>query len=194
MIERFEARPVQLGELLAAMNDRGVHFALLLVALPFVGPVPLPGVSLPFGLLVTVLGSELALGRDPRLPGILRRRRLSPVTLARVLRGSTRLMEILEVLLRPRFGFVEEHVVFSRIGGFFIMVSGLFLMLPFPLPFSNSLPAWTIILLSLGALGRDGLFFFAGVGSFVLSLAFFTFVAVGGMAAVERLSALVPGK
>jgi hypothetical protein len=95
-----------------------------------------------------------------------------------------------ETILRPRLAFVEGHAVFGRISGLLITISGLFLMLPFPLPFSNSLPAWTVIFLALGAMGRDGLFFFLGVGSFVLSVAFFTFVAVGGWVAMERLSTL----
>jgi hypothetical protein len=190
--DRFGDRPVELGQLMVAMHDRGVHFIMLLVALPFVGPVPLPGFSIPFGFLLTALGSEIATGREPRLPGLLRRRQLPPAWLGRVLGGSSRLMETLEVLVRPRLGFVESHTVFSRISGSLIMVSGLFLMLPFPLPFSNSLPAWTVIFLTLGALGRDGLFFFVGLASFILSVAFFAFVAVGGLAAIERLSQLVP--
>jgi hypothetical protein len=61
------------------------------------------------------------------------------------------------------------------------------LMLPFPLPFSNSLPAWTVLLLSAGALGRDGLLFFGGCLMFLLSLAFFALVAFGGVEAFELL-------
>jgi hypothetical protein len=102
-------------------------------------------------------------------------------------------METLEHLLRPRLGFVEGHAVFSRIAGFFITVSGLFMMLPFPLPFSNSLPAWTVIFLAAGALGHDGVFFVIGCGSFILSVVFFTFVAVGGAEAVEQGYRLIFG-
>ena len=64
---------------------------------------------------------------------------------------------------------------------------------PLPLPFSNSLPAWTVLFLAAGALGRDGLFFFAGCASFALSVAFFAFVAFGGMAAFDNLWRLVVG-
>ena len=61
------------------------------------------------------------------------------------------------------------------------------LMLPVPVPFSNSLPAWTILLLSVGALGRDGLLFFAGCALFLVSLAFFTLLVFGGAQAFEIL-------
>jgi hypothetical protein len=43
LIVRFDDRPVRLGELLEATKGRGYHVLLLLIALPFVGPIPLPG-------------------------------------------------------------------------------------------------------------------------------------------------------
>jgi hypothetical protein len=190
LIVRFDNRPVRLSEILEATQGRGYHLLLLLIALPFVGPIPLPGFSIPFGFAVTLLGGRLALGRKPWLPKRLLERELPPHTLAKWLGGVSRIMRGVEYFLRPRLGFVPEHAVFNRIGGLLIAISGLMLMLPFPLPFSNSLPAWTVILLSAGALGRDGLFFFAGVASFALSVAFFTFVAIGGMAALERVHGL----
>lgn len=194
LIARFGADRVRLDDLLAETKGRGFHFLLLLIALPFVGPIPLPGFSIPFGLVVTILGMRLAVGKPPWLPRFLRERSFEPTFLAKVLLGTSRLMEWMEVFLRPRLGFVEAHAIFSRFSGFLIGVSGLMLMLPFPLPFSNSLPAWTVIFLAAGALGHDGLFFLLGCGSFVVSVAFFTFVAVGGAAAVEQLTRLLhPG-
>jgi len=191
--EQFAGRPVRLDTLLTETKGRGFHFLLLIVALPFVGPIPLPGFSIPFGMVVTILGMRLALGRPPWLPRMLRERELPPRFVDQVLRGAIRLMEWIEIFLRPRFGFVVSHEIFSRSAGFLIGISGLMLMLPFPLPFSNSLPAWTVIFLAAGALGHDGLFFVIGCGSFVLSLVFFTLVAVGGVEAMEQLSRLVHG-
>lgn len=193
LIARFDDRPVSLAELLEATQGRGYHLLLLLIALPFVGPIPLPGFSIPFGLVVTLLGTRLALGRKPWLPKRLLQRELPAHSLAKWLGGVSRIMRGIELFLRPRWGFVPDHAVFSRIAGLLIAMSGLMLMLPFPLPFSNSLPAWTVILLSAGALGRDGLFFFGGCAAFALSVAFFTVVAVGGMEAIERLPRLWGG-
>lgn len=74
-----------------------------------------------------------------------------------------------------------------------IGVSGFLLTLPLPLPFSNSLPAWTVILLAAGSLGRDGLFFIAGCVSFAISLTYFSLVALGGGEAVSRLRQFIAG-
>jgi hypothetical protein len=178
--ERFGDRPVRCRDIVEATQGRGYHFLLLCIALPFVGPVPLPGFSIPFGFVVTLLGTRLALDKKPWLPEALLEREIPPRTAPQLLVGASRMMEGLEYVLRPRWGFVPNHAVFGRVAGFLIALSGLMLMLPLPLPFSNSLPAWTVILLAAGALGRDGVFFFAGCGSFLLSAAFFTLLWFSG--------------
>lgn len=187
LLARFQDRPVQVGEILQATQGRGYHLLLLLITLPFVGPIPLPGFSIPFGLVVCVLGLRLAVDRGPWLPERLLRREISAAMLGRFVGATQRVTRAMEHLVRPRWGFVPRHAVFSRVAGILIASSGAMLMLPFPLPFSNSLPAWTVILLSAGALGRDGLFFFAGCLMFLISLAFFALVAFGGVEAFELL-------
>ena len=193
LIARFDDRPVRLAEILEATEGRGYHLLLFLIALPFVGPIPLPGFSIPFGLAVTLLGTRLVLNQKPWLPQRLLQRELPAHSLAKILGAASRIMGGIEFFLRPRLGFVPNHTIFGRIAGFLIAVSGLMLMLPFPLPFSNSLPAWTVLLLAAGALGRDGLFFFAGCAAFAVSVAFFALVSVGGTEAFERLRRIFLG-
>jgi hypothetical protein len=192
LLERLGDAPVFMQDLLNATEGRGFYLMLVLIALPFIGPIPLPGFSIPFGLVITVLGSALAFGHKPWLPQKFLQLRLPPRSLGKLLRGTASIMEFMERFLRPRLGFVESNVLFSRVAGFFIAVSGLFMMLPLPLPLSNSLPAWTVIFLALGALGRDGLFFFIGCVSFVVSIAFFTLVVIGGNMATAYLLRLMP--
>lgn len=187
LIARFDDRPVRLAEILEATDGRGYHLLLLLIALPFASPLPLPGLSVPFGLVVAMIGLRLAIDDRPWLPPRLLRQEVSTSWLRRALKATSGLMRGLEFFVRPRLQFVPDHRIFSRVAGGLIAVSGVMLMLPFPIPFSNALPAWTVLLLSAGALGRDGLFFFAGGAMFVLSAAFFALVAFGGVEAFELL-------
>lgn len=185
LVARFADQPACLSDILGATQGRGYNLTLLLIAVPFVGPIPLPGFSLPFGLVVALLGLRQLLDRGPWLPQRVLQRQIPPRLLAGVFGVAGRLMRAVEVVVRPRLGFVSRHQAFSRISGLLTAVAGVMLMLPLPLPFSNSLPAWTVILLSIGALGRDGLFFIAGCGAFLLSAVFFAIVAWGGVEAIE---------
>ena len=188
LTESLAGQPLTLARLLQATQGRGIHLLLLLIALPFIGPIPLPGFSIPFGLVVTLLGARQALNKKPWLPRRLLEKELPQEGMARLLRATVRITRGIEFFLRPRLGFVENHNVFKMVAGVLISLSGLMLMLPLPLPFSNSLPAWTVLLLASGTLGRDGLFFFAGCTMFALSVAFFTTVALGGADLFARIT------
>ena len=187
MAQQFANRPARLSELLAATQGRGFDVLLLLIALPFFMPIPLPGLSTPFGLVVLVIGARLALGRRPWLPEKFLRRELPPQFIARVLGTASRAVRCMEVLLRPRLDFLHEHWVYRRVAGTLIMVSGLLLLLPLPIPLTNSFPALTVVLLTAGAIERDGLFFLAGCAAFTVTLAYFGLLAFGGMHLLDNL-------
>lgn len=187
LIVRFDDRPVRLGEILEATKERGYHALLVLIALPFIGPIPLPGFSIPFGVVVALIGFRLALHLPPWLPRRLLQRELPPHFLAKMLHGVSRIVAGLEFFLRPRLAFLPGWFVCQRVTGVLIAVSGLFLILPLPLPFSNSLPAWTVLFLAAGSLGGDGLFILAGGAAFLVSSGFFLLLALGGRQLVQHL-------
>jgi len=190
---QFADRPARLSELLAATQGRGFDMLLVLIALPFITPVPLPGLSTPFGLVIMLIGARLALGRRPWLPQKLLQRELPAQFIARVLAAASRVVRWLEFLLRPRLHFLQEQWIYRRVAGTLIMVSGLLLLLPLPIPLTNSFPALTVVLLAAGAMERDGLFFLAGCTSFAATLAYFGLLAFGGVHFVEKLRSAIVG-
>lgn len=190
---QFAERPVRLGEILETSQGRGYNLLLLLIALPFLTPIPVPGFSLPFGLVVAVIGARLALGQKPWLPQRLLTRELPPRLFAKLLQAASRIVRWLEYLLRPRLFWMNDHVVFRRTAGVLIALSGLFLLAPLPIPFTNSLPAATVLLLAAGALERDGLAFLGGCGLFVLTTAYFVLLAIGGAHAVDWVRGMFAG-
>jgi hypothetical protein len=184
---QFAHRPVRVEEILAATQGRGFNLLLLLIGLPFLTPIPLPGLSTPFGFVVLLIGARLALGRRPWLPKKILQRKLPAQFIARLLGAASRIVRWLEVLLRPRLDFLHEQWIYRRIAGTLIMMSGLLLLLPLPIPLTNSFPALTVVLLAAGAMERDGLFFLAGCAMFGLTLAFFGLLAFGGAHLLDNL-------
>ena len=193
LAQQFADRPARLSELLGATQGRGFDVLLLLIGLPFLTPIPLPGLSTPFGFVVLVIGARLALGRRPWLPGKLLRRELPARFIARVLATASRAVRWLEVLLRPRLDFLHAQWIYRRVAGTLIMLSGLVLLLPLPIPLTNSFPALTVVLLAAGSIERDGLFFLAGCGSFLATLSYFALLAFGGAHLIDNLRHTVFG-
>ena len=124
LAEQFADRPARLSEILAATQGRGFNLLLLLIGLPFLTPIPLPGLSTPFGFVVLLIGARLALGRRPWLPEKILHRELPARFIARLLGAASRIVRWLEVLLRPRLDFLHEQWIYRRIAGTLIMLSG----------------------------------------------------------------------
>ena len=55
LAQEFSARPARISEILEATQGRGFNLLLLLIGMPFLTPIPLPGFSTPFGFVVLLL-------------------------------------------------------------------------------------------------------------------------------------------
>jgi hypothetical protein len=187
LAKQFADRPATLAAILTATQGRGFDLLLVLLGLPFLTPIPLMGLSTPFGVVILLIGTRLALGRKPWLPRRLLERELRGGFITKVLSAATRIVRWLEVLLRPRLSFLHEQMLFRRVSGALIMISGLLLLLPLPVPLTNSFPALTVVLLAAGAIERDGLFFIAGCAMFTATLALFGLLAFGGVHLLDNL-------
>jgi hypothetical protein len=181
----FAERPLGFDELVSVTRGRAYDLLLILLSLPFLTPIPLPFLSTALGLIMMLIGVRLALGKRPWLPKRVLQHKVSGRHLIRILHAGSRLLRGLEIFLRPRLHFVHSTWIFQRITGVLILLCGALLLLPLPIPFSNVLPAGTVLLLAAGALERDGVFFFAGCVAFLLNLMFFGALAFGGMEAVS---------
>jgi len=187
LVATFAERPVRLREVVEVTRGRGYTLLLMLLALPFCTPIPLPAVSMPFGMVIALIGFRLALRQKPWLPARLLATELPQTFFPRFLAATRRLVRGLEWFLRPRWVFLLDAGVLHHVYGAMILVSGLLLLLPVPLPFSNGLPALTVVLLAAALLVRDGYFVLAGLLLFGLTVAYFSLLFFGGATAVEAV-------
>jgi hypothetical protein len=169
LLVHAEGKSITIGEATDVLRTRGLALVMVLVNMPFLFPIPVPGLSTPAGLAIALYGAYLVARRRPRLPGFLARRSISNHALERLVRVGTRWGRRIEKLLKPRLGFMLWPIV-DMVIGLCLVISGLFLSLPLPIPFTNSIPAIAILLLLLGLIERDGVFVLAGQ---ILSMAIF---------------------
>ena len=67
------------------------------------------------------------------------------------------------------------------------MIAGLGLMLPFSIPFSNHLPAWAVVLLSIGMMEQDGLCVLLGHLTAIFAWVFIAFTSVFAVRGFQQL-------
>lgn len=170
---------VSLGALAAALGGPGYGVLMLVLALPNLVPIYLPGLSAVLGLPLAAIALQLALGRPrPWLPRWVLRRSMSKAEFAAVVLRALPWLRRAERFMRPRL----EHLAAGpaeRILG--LVAVALALLLSLPILFSNIPLALPIVLLALGLLARDGVLVLIG---FVAAAAAVALAAALGSAAV----------
>lgn len=178
-----------LNGLLRQTGGRGLFLVVILLSLPFISPIPLPGVSTVLGLVIGVLAVRLALGLSPRLPKVLGERSLEAGFSRKVLSGSVKIMRVIEKFARPRRSVWLTWRTVRFANAALMAFMALLLMLPFPPlpPFTNSLPAWSIILLAASMMEEDGVLIWAGYAVCVGTVVYLALIVHALEAAIQRV-------
>lgn len=187
ILREFEVETVTLREVIGLLHGRGYVLLVMFLALPFCTPVPLPGLSTPLGLIIGMIGARLALGAKPWLPARLLETRLPPATFQKVFVITQKIVLRFEKFLRPRLPAVTAKPWLEQIHAVSIVACALMLLLPLPIPFSNVIPAWAILLLAGGLLERDGVFIIAGHVATVIAIGYFVVIGIFGVGAFDAL-------
>lgn len=154
---------------------------MFIFAVPNAIPVP-PGVSAVLGAPLIFLSFQLMIGRRPWLPRVITDRSLSRVDFEKVVDLATPWLAKAERLMRPRFEFLAAPPAEYVVGAICLLLS---IILFLPIPLGNMLPAFTICVLALGVLERDGAWIAIGVGCAIAAV-----VIVWGVALALLWSAL----
>ena len=183
------AEGLTLQTLLEWLGERGLLIFCMVLTIPFLLPVSIPGTSTPFGLLIALNALGLAMHKPPWLPNRLMNRHIATHQLVPLLAKGVQLFARLERLIRPRLLPLTHGATIGRLNVMLLGFSGLLLTAPLPLPFSNTLPAYGVLLLAMGSLERDGYAVLAGYVMVLLTLGYFATVGVlGGIGATALWS------
>lgn len=145
-----------LGEILDRTQHAGFGFLAVFLALV---SIPFFGLSAPFGAAIAVLGAELLVGRThPWLPGFLRRRTIPPRATRWLANKLASVTSRLERIIQPRV----PALCGGPLIGLSLIVQGIGLALPIPIPGSNWIFIVPILFYSLGLLEEDGVLVLLG--------------------------------
>jgi hypothetical protein len=182
LLKEADGRPMQIREMIRILRGRGLQMMIVLLCLPFLSPVTIPGISIPFGLAIALCGLRIGFGHKPWLPAFILDRRISFQALEKMVHAGCRIYGRLEKVFRPRLSFFLIGPGMPMLVGLAIALSGILLSLPIPPPFilTNTIPGFAIIFLALGLMERDGVLILGGYALAVTGTVYVVLIAVLG--------------
>lgn len=196
LLVEADGRALQVREMIEILRGKGLQMMVILLCLPFLSPVTIPGISTPFGLAIALCGLRIAFGHQPWLPAFVMNRRISAQALEKMVHVGCRIYTRIERIVRPRLSYLFVGPGMTTLVGLSIALSGFLLSLPIPPPFplTNTIPGFALIFLALGLMEKDGVLILVGYTITLVALTYFLFIALLGQEALHYLRRLLSGE
>ncbi len=150
---------VSLQWVFEALHERAFSFFLLILALPCCIPF-LYGIPQVVALPLMFVSAQIVLGRRvPWLPKSLAERNVSTEGLRSLAQRAGPWLRRIEAISHPRLGLLTRPPADRLVGLALVVFSASILV---PLPGTNTVPGFAVVVIAMGLLQRDGLLVGAG--------------------------------
>lgn len=161
LIKTADPDGIKFGELLHILSLRGFGFLLVLLSLPSALPIPAPGYSSPFALLIILLDLQIIAGRSsPVIPQRVHSKKISAKMVDLMQKRGIPFLRLIERFSKPRFGGLSERRLTRFILGIVILPVAIVMLIP--IPFTNTVFSGAILLIGIGLANDDELFMLGG--------------------------------
>jgi len=154
LAEDAPAETVTLSWIMAQLHERAFGLFLLVLALPCCIPF-LYGVPQIVALPLMFVSAQIALGREvPWLPERLGARGVQKAALQNLAERTAPWLRRIEAASRPRLSGLTRRPLDQVIGLALVLFSASILV---PLPGTNTVPGFAVVIVAMGLLQRDGI-------------------------------------
>lgn len=188
--KKSEPNGLTLKQLIELFQDRSHPLIILFLSLPFVQPLPLFGLSAILGGVIFLSGLLMTLQVKPWLPVRFQQKVIQKSLVQSCTSTLIKVLNRTERLIKPRLTFLSTSLFARIFNGSLIMLFAFLLALPLPIPFTNSVPAYFLIMNAIGNLEEDGLLISL---SYLIAVAGIIFFYTLGLGAAE-ISSLILDK
>ncbi|WP_413613370.1 exopolysaccharide biosynthesis protein [Bdellovibrio sp. HCB-110] len=163
------------------LGEEGHAMIMVFLCLPFMQPIPIPGLSTPLGLLVALVAFFLYMNKPPWLPKKFENLKISSEVLLKVSEVAERIWTHTSKIIKQRLVFFHDHWFFRIINLIVVVVNALLLSLPLPIPFSNTIPVVAIVFSAIGHMEKDGIFILFSYLWCLIVASFFATLTMGAI-------------
>ena len=172
VLDSAKGDKVEMRQFFDCFQEKGFGILLMIFALPSALPLPAPGYSIPFGIILALLAGQMLIGRHtPWLPERMLKVSFSRAFLEKIIPAAVAFLSKTEALVRPRLEFFTSRGM-QVLPLLFVILMSTFMMIP--IPGTNTAPAMVVFMIGMGLAERDGLILclssFAGIAATVVTV------------------------
>ncbi len=190
--EEARSTTVTLADLLHIAEERIFGFLFVVLSLPSALPVPAPGYSIPFGILLLILALQLIAGaKEPWLPQKLAKHPIELTKVQGILKAGLPWLKRIEAITHPRLTPICTSFTGRLVIGSAIALMAISMCIP--IPGTNTLPAMGIFVTGFGLQEDDGAISLGGLVLCAMGLTLSTSILIavvwGGSSLLDLLKA-----
>ena len=195
LVSNLPPSEVSLNEIYEHVGHDSLMFFTIFLALVFLVPVSIPGVSTVFGSAILLIGVSRLFNRRLRLPGRIANRAIASDKLSAVIQRAMVWFRRFERISCPyRFPVMAGEGKMGLFNSLSYILAAVLLMVPFGfIPFSNTLPAVALIFLALGVMQKDGGCIVFGHLSNLVTILYFSALVLGGGVTIYEVIQQITG-
>lgn len=189
LFDECDSDQIRLVDLMQVIDDKVFGVLFVLLALPSALPVPAPGYSVPFGIVLFLLSVQFVAGSSK--PWLPKKLAMHPFKLEKaqgILKAGSPWLKRVESITHPRLTSISKGSIGRVVLGGAIALMSLSMMII--IPGTNTIPAFGIFVIGCSLIEEDGLIsllglLICGVGLAVTSS--IIFVAIWGGSSLLEL-------
>ena len=158
---------ITLEDFLDIIGNRGLFMSCMILTAPFLLPVSIPGMSIPFGSTIFLISLSIMFDRPILIPKRFMNHRVSKNDMKLILNEILNILTPLEKFISPRLSLLVRGSTMNRINGAMVAFGAILLVTPIIAPLGDFLPSYGILFISLGTLEQDGYLILAGYATVI---------------------------
>jgi hypothetical protein len=171
---------ITLEEFLDIIGERGLFMSCMILTAPFLLPISIPGMSIPFGLAILLLSLRIVFNWPILIPESFMNHQISKNDMELILNEILNILTPLEKYIKPRLCFLVSGNTMNQINGAMVAFGAILLITPIIAPLGDFLPSYGILFICLGNLEHDGYLILAGYATVIGTAVYYILIfAIG---------------
>ena len=172
---------ITLEDFLKITGKQGLFMSCMILTGPFLLPVSVPGMSIPFGSAILLLSTDIIFDRPTLIPKRVMDFKISKKDMDSILNGISHILKPLEKrVINQRLCFLTRGRRMKFINGIVLAFGAILLITPIIAIAGDFFPSYGILFISLGNLENDGFLVLAGYITVIFTAIYYALIfAIG---------------